>query len=156
MNAHLELWNKLFDNFLVLSRTAVRRGGRLVLEWPTRCRYWKHPKVVALLGIPELGWSTARVKACARGQRITAGRHKGKALTKMWRLMSTMDGLPDAMAAPVMGDHDHVTTGGSWTLRSGKYPIGFADAFHRYFRTVACNNKRSYAGCCIDIPDATV
>ena len=83
MHAHLELWNKLFDNFIVLSRAAIQRGGHLVLEWPTRCRYWRHPKVVALLGIPELEWSTARVKACAYGQRITTGRqgpHQGVAL----------------------------------------------------------------------------
>ena len=68
------------------------------------------------------------------------GKHKGKALTKVWRLMSTMGELPSAMSAPCLGDHGHVTTIGSWTLRSGKYPTGFADAFHRYFRTVECNS----------------
>ena len=97
----------------------------------------------------------ARVKACAYGQTIATGKHKGKALTKVWRLMSTMNGLPIATSAPCPGNHEHVTTSGSWTLCSGKYPVGLADAFHRYFRTVACNSTQAYMGCCIHIPDTT-
>ena len=54
MAAHYKLWSQLFDNFLIAAQAVVRRGGHLVLEWPSRCRYWKDPKVKTLLGIADL------------------------------------------------------------------------------------------------------
>ena len=130
MAAHYELWNKLFDNFVIAAQAVVARGGHLVLEWPARCRYWRDPKVKALLNIAELGWKNVHVKACAHGQRIMSGKHKGKALTKLWRLAFTIDGFQYAMGIPCSGDHYHVSTICSRTLLSGKYPDGFAKAFH--------------------------
>ena len=152
MAAHYKLWNELFDNYVIAAQAVVQRGGHLVLEWPSRCRYWKQPKVKALLGITELGWKDMRVKACAHGQRILTGKDKGKALTKVWRLVSTINDLQSAMDIPCQGDHDHVTTiGGSRALLSGKYPDGFAKAFHQHYRNVVLNNDKFYTQCVIDL-----
>ena len=122
------------------------------MEWPSRCRYWQQPKVKALLDIVELGWKDMRVKACAHGQRLLTGKDKGKALTKVWRLVSTIHDIQSAMDIPCQGDHDHVTTiGGSRALLSGKYPDGFAKAFHQHSRNVVLNNDKSYTTCVIDL-----
>ena len=152
MAQHYKLWNELFDNCVIAAQAIVQRGGHLVLEWPSRCRYWKQPKVKALLGITDLGWKSMRVKACAHGQRILTGKDKGKALTKVWRLVSTINDLQYAMDIPCQGDHDHVTTiGGSRALLSGKYPDGFAKAFHQHYRNVVLNDNKSYTTCVIDL-----
>ena len=133
MRGHLRLWHRLFSNFLLLAEAVVNRSGYMVLEWPASCRYWKHPRVRALLGLEPLAWHSMKVKACAHGQRIATGKHKGKALTKVWRLESTMPDLASAMSLPCPGDHEHVATVGSLTLGSGKYPAGMAKAFHIHF-----------------------
>ena len=56
MNAHLRLWNRLYDNFLIVAQCVVRKGGYLALEWPLRCRYWRHRKVRKLLSGSAIKW----------------------------------------------------------------------------------------------------
>ena len=36
LNQHFDLWNKLFDNFAIVAKAVLARGGHLALEWPSR------------------------------------------------------------------------------------------------------------------------
>ena len=65
MAHHLRLWHKLVDSFVLCAQAVIAKGGYVVLEWPSRCRYWRHPKVVSLLSHASLGWQSGRVRACA-------------------------------------------------------------------------------------------
>ena len=56
MAAHRKLWEKLFSNFLILAQAVVIKGGHLIIEWPSRCTYWKDPKVVHLLQNHSIQW----------------------------------------------------------------------------------------------------
>ena len=132
MLSHLKLWHKLYASFLGVASAVLLKGGHLTLEWPSRCRYWKQPGVTALLAVDELAWSDFRVRACAHGQLIESGKDKGKALTKVWRIASTIPGLDKALGLPCPGNHEHVRTSGSNTLHSGKYPAGMAEKYHTH------------------------
>ena len=124
MKAHLKLWNRLFSNMLVVAQAIVRRGGHLILEWPERCLYWKHPKVLALLSRTTLSWTSMIVRACAHGQIVDSGKYAGMATTKSWRMCTTMYGLDDHLALPCPGNHQHITTEGSNIVAmSGKYLV---------------------------------
>ena len=147
MKAHLRLWHRLFNNFVLVAQAVVQRGGHLVLEWPVTCRYWKHPKVKKLLARGPLTWQNMRVRACAHGQLIMTGKYAGKALTKAWRLSSTMAGLRAVMSLDCPGDHEHITTSGAFTLLSGKYPPLMAAAFHQHFSQVRLVKDSDYTAC---------
>ena len=134
---HRRLWGKLFNNFTRAAQAVVQRGGHLVIEWPSNCLYWREPRVRALLDISELKWNSIRVRACAFGQRIEAGANAGKALTKVWRLETTMPRLHEVLQLPCPGGHEHVTTAGQHTTASGKHPKAMADAFHKQFAKTA-------------------
>ena len=54
MANHLQLWGLLYGGFLKLAQAVVHKGGHLAIEWPSRCRYWSHPKVEALLDVKPL------------------------------------------------------------------------------------------------------
>ena len=137
MRAHHVLWTRLFESFLHIAHAVVHAGGHLVLEWPVRCRYWSEPAVLALLRLPELAWLDFRVRACAFGQLIEYGPHKGAHSTKQWRLVSTMPGLDSLLGLPCPGGHEHGRTDGAQTKASGRYPPLMAQAFHNCFRS-AC------------------
>ena len=113
MRKHLDLWTRLFDGYLALAQVVVQRGGHLAIEWPVQCRYWHEPVVESLLGLKDLGLRSMKVRACAHGQLFTDGPHEGKALTKQWRVVSTIPKLEDVLAIPCPGTHEHVTTGRS-------------------------------------------
>ena len=144
MSGHLRLWTKLFNGFVKAAQEVVHRGGHLVLEWPSRCRYWKNPKVKALLAIKELGWEMSRVRSCAHGQIIASGVDKGKCLTKCWRIYSTIPGLSDTIGLPCPGGHVHVTTASAHTLQSGKYPPQLALCFHAVFNEAKLQDSDAY------------
>ena len=135
MAAHLKLWEQLYGNFIILAQAVVKKGGYLCMEWPFNCRYWLHPKVKQFLAIEGLKWIRMKVRACAHGQLIQKGTHAGKALTKAWRVMSNVPKLSDYLDLPCPGGHQHVTTHGAFTLASGKYPEGMADAFSQVLPT---------------------
>ena len=116
------------------------------MEWPFNCRYWVHPEVKQLLGIAPIRWTRMKVRACAHGQLIQTGVHAGKALTKAWRVMSNVPNLSGYLELPCPGGHQHIATQGSFTLASGKYPNGMADAFHRCFRTATVDSCPLYRG----------
>ena len=119
MAHHKKIWNLLFDGFLRVADAVVQKGGHLLLEWPNKCRYWKEPKVLALLGL--LRWHDLRVRACAHDMTIEFGPEKGKYPTKVWRLVTTIPGLEDALQLPCPGNHEHGQTYGAQTAASAKY-----------------------------------
>ena len=75
MQAHRKLFNRLYSNMLVVAQAVIRRGGHIVIEWPRRCLYWRHPRVTKLLSTGSLHWTSMHVRACAHGQLITTGKH---------------------------------------------------------------------------------
>ena len=78
-----------------------------------------------------LEWKVMKVRACAHGQVIESGKHAGKALTKTWRVVSTIPDIAQYLDLPCPKTHEHVATAGQYTLSSGKYPPGLATQFHR-------------------------
>ena len=131
---HLRLWHKLLDMFLVCAQSVIAKGGYVIIEWPSRCRYWNDPRVVELLSCESLGWQSGRARACAFGS-VESGKHAGKALSKVWRIDSTMPGLREALSLPCPGGHEHVTSQGTLTSISARYPSSMARTFHRCFAT---------------------
>ena len=127
MAHHKQIWELLFNNFLRVAEVVVQRRGHLLLEWPNKCRYWKEPKVLSLLGL-SFRWRDLRVRACAHGQVIQHGPEKGKFPTKVWRLATTIPALEEHLQLPCPGHREHGQTYGSQTVASAKIPVVNCDA----------------------------
>ena len=133
MAHHKRIWNLLFNGFLRVAEAIIQKGGHLLIEWPNECRYWKEPKVLALLGL-QLHLYNLCVRACAHGQDIEHGPERGKYPTKVWRLLTTIPGLAELLQLPCPGDHEHGQTYGAQTAASAKYPPKMAERFYYRFQ----------------------
>ena len=103
---HYLLWHSLFINFLDLSSFVLRRGGHLVIEWPTSCRYWHEPLTLRVLAIPI--WHQVNLTGCAYGLQVLSGVHEGKFLAKPWRFMTTMQNMSAHIGFTCPGGSMHV------------------------------------------------
>ena len=62
---HIKLFNKLFDNFMILARHIHTYGGIVVNEWPKGCAYWKYSKVINFF--EEIEATSKEIHGCALG-----------------------------------------------------------------------------------------
>ena len=46
---HRSLFAKIFKSFASVARTCHAHGGRIAIEWPAGCAYWKFPQVRKLM-----------------------------------------------------------------------------------------------------------
>ena len=45
IQSHVILFHKLVDSLETIMPHIARVGGRLAIEWPKSCKYWKFPRV---------------------------------------------------------------------------------------------------------------
>ena len=78
---HLALYHKLWDDFAILARRVIAQGGKVVIEWPRGCEYWKDAKVIKLC--EELGLQQVDFDGCAFGLKDHV---TGEPIKKPWRI----------------------------------------------------------------------
>ena len=65
--AHRKTFDKIWQSFEIVARECVNNGGKVAIEWPSHCTYWKLQKVQNL--VKELQLQRFRVTGCAMGLR---------------------------------------------------------------------------------------
>ena len=85
---HVRAWKKMFDNLAIAARTCHKHGGKVAIEWPTNCAYWKEARVMAL--VLELDFKFAKFHGCAVRLVSQPG---GLPITKPWTIATNHENL---------------------------------------------------------------
>ena len=76
---------------------SVRRfGGRIAMEWPKGCKYWKFPRVAAFCRDAKL--ASVCFDGCAFGVKSVALATKGLPIKKPWRVDTDMPELLETLS----------------------------------------------------------
>eukprot|EP00972_Heterocapsa_arctica_P012713 1867073-Heterocapsa_arctica.AAC.1 len=44
IDAHIHLFDQIWEKFKHVALERRKDGGRVAIEWPTGCAYWRYPK----------------------------------------------------------------------------------------------------------------
>ena len=122
------IYRKLWRNFVLVADRCRANGGRIAIEWPRGCMYWRDRRVTRCLKRWNL--ESFELDGCRFGLRSQATATKGKLLRKPWRI------APDCVDFWRMADecnhqpHEHCKTAGADTKRTESYTDRRVDDIH--------------------------
>ena len=125
---HWKLFRVLWRNFVVVADACVANGGRIALEWPRDCSYWRDRRVQAAL--KRWGCTPYRMDGCMFGLRSTAAATRGMLLRKPWIISSNCDQFWRIAYTCVHSRDVHTRIQGSDTKRTENYTEELADGIH--------------------------
>ena len=123
----------LWGSFETVAEACRKNGGRIALEWPRECTYWRDVRVTAFE--KRFGLQHVTLDGCMYGLRSISARTKGQLLTKPWTVSTDCSELQrlcrlcnhDRIAEP------HARTQGQDTLMSESYTDELARAIHEHW-----------------------
>eukprot|EP00972_Heterocapsa_arctica_P001538 221784-Heterocapsa_arctica.AAC.1 len=65
VDAHIHLFDQIWAKLTRVALECLKHGGRVAIEWPTGCAYWRYPKVLEFLETFQL--QSAQCNGCAMG-----------------------------------------------------------------------------------------
>jgi len=152
------LFHKLWENFVLLARFALRRGARIAIEWPKNCRYWKFPNVIAFL--EETKMKCFDFDGCMFGLKSSIAGGEHRPLRKSWKIATNLGELRDHLGITCDGRHSHARVRGLDAKHSENYTKGLASAVHTAFCEYAASIEAGDAPAvavpclpCVDVAD---
>ena len=128
MRKHRMKFRRLWENFVAVAKAVHASGGRIAIEWPTGCSYWREKSVVKFLGLLGLSKSGIRVDGCMVGLR----NEWNKPVYKPWTLITNCDSLRSAFTqCKCDGSHEHGACTGKTAKLSESYTVDFVRRVHR-------------------------
>jgi hypothetical protein len=123
----------MFDAFAACARIVRAQGGKVAIEWPEGCSYWKLPKVIALC--EELGLEKAKLHGCAFGLKNS----KGEYMKKPW-IVATNDEIlfEELNRRRCTGTHKHVWVRGKEGSETEGYTDSMARCIHQAWARSKC------------------
>ena len=104
MRQHRKKWKAMWAAFEEVARECHFLGGRIVIEWPRNCTYWKEKCVLRL--IKELGLERVDFDGCALG--LVTLDDKQTPIKKPWTLYTNSDVMLDAFSTKLCpGPKEH-------------------------------------------------
>ena len=103
-------------------------GGKVAIEWPKSCKYWKFPRVKALCLNAKL--QTVCFDGCAFGVKSVAPSTKGLPIKKPWRVDTDMPELLETLNRKCSCVILHTPCAGSDTRLTESYTDDMAAAIH--------------------------
>ena len=64
---HTAKYRKLWENFRKVAKAVNAVGGKIAIEWPSGCSYWKESSVIRFLELLGLSKRGVRVDGCMVG-----------------------------------------------------------------------------------------
>ena len=138
---HLRLFRKLWNNFVIVAEAVRDAGGKICIEWPKGCRYWKDRAVARFVG--KFGLSRFDFDGCMSDLHSTV---KPDALIqKPWSLVTDMQELSAFSGKQCSHDKNvvlHAKCEGKDTKQTEQYTFPITDTIHScYARHVDSKGK---------------
>ena len=125
---HRQVFDQLWCNFEIVAKACHANGGKIAIEWPKGCTYWKDSRVIAL--IERFALCSYALDGCMYGLRSVVRKTRGKFLRKPWIIMSDCD---DFWRIENRCNHDrraHVRIQGADAKLTEGYTDQMADRIH--------------------------
>ena len=103
-------------------------GGRIALEWPKACTYWKWPRVQAFL--KRYALQPYVFDGCAYNLVSQAAATKGKPIRKSWCIASNCESFRRLCRSCTHNAHEHVRLQGADTRVSESYTDELVTSIH--------------------------
>ena len=126
--SHVRLFHKLFESLERILPSISDVGGKVAIEWPKSCKYWKFPRVKALCLSAKL--QTVCFDGCAFGVKSVAPSTKGLPIKKPWRVDTDMPELLETLNRKCSCVIPHTPCAGSDTRLTESYTDDMAAAIH--------------------------
>ena len=101
LHQHRTLFRSLFTNFEILADIVIGRGGVVCIEWPTPCKYWRDPQVLAFTR--KHNFVKTQLHGCAYGLQ----NRKGNPMKKPWSICTNSHSVATRLTWKCDGTHKH-------------------------------------------------
>jgi hypothetical protein len=132
----------LWSNFEITARAVMDIGGKVVIEWPERCKYWTETQVMKLINKHNFVESICH--GCACGLVAKYNLPLGQAMKKPWRSSSNDPIMLSFLKKTCQGGHDHAECRGRDCEASGDYTPAVIDDVHSGFRLCRGSSDESF------------
>ena len=132
IRAHRALFRRLWINFVVVADACMTNGGRIAIEWPRRCSYWKVNYVVSFL--KRYALQPTIFDGCAYGLVSQVKASLGRPIRKAWCIASNCEAFGRLCRHCDHQKGEHVRLQGADTKSSESYTDELATAIHACWR----------------------
>ena len=137
VRAHWAEFAKLWRHYVLVAEACRRNGGRLALEWPRGCSYWRESKVKSFLARNNM--QMYHLDGCMFGLRSQAPKTRGAMLRKPWTIASDCVEFQWLCRVCCHAPSEHVKTQGSDTVLTESYTDDLAHGIHECWQ-YACSS----------------
>ena len=134
--AHWTEFDKLWEHYVLVADACRANGGRLALEWPKGCAYWRENKVKAFLA--RLDMRMYHLDGCMYDLRSQAPKTRGILLRKPWTIASDCEEFQRLCRACSHAPSEHVKTQGTDTVLTESYTDDLAHGIHECWGNACC------------------
>ena len=128
IRSHWAVFRVLWRNFVLVADRCRANGGRIAIEWPRACMYWRDNRVKRAMA--RWGLEVYDLDGCRYGLVSQATATRGKLLRKPWRIASDCDEFWRLAFKCNHPAHAHCKTAGSDTKLTESYTDELADGIH--------------------------
>ena len=132
--AHWEVFEMLFNNFVMVEAACSQNGGHVAIEWPRACAYWSRPAVRCFLRLYNL--VDFDFDGCMFGLCSAAG----SPIKKPWRIASNLQQFTHLRKKCTHQPSEHARCAGVDTQASEGYTDALAKSIHACFALYACSS----------------
>jgi hypothetical protein len=131
-----------------MARAVVDIGGKVVIEWPERCKCWTENPVVRF--VKQRDFVDSIFHGCACGLVTKHNVHIGQPMKKPWRSSSNDPIVLSFLDRKCQGGHDHAQCRGRDCKASEDYTPAVIDAIHSGFLHCCGPSDEKFVGKCAD------
>jgi hypothetical protein len=132
IEGHWRDFRLLWSNFEIMARAVMDICGKVVIEWPGRCKYWTETQVVEF--VKKHNFVQTIFHGCAYGLVTKYNLPLGQAMKKPWRSSSNDPVMLSFLKKKCQGGHDHAECRGRDGKVSEDYTPAVIDAIRAGFR----------------------
>ena len=131
---HLAIFRVLWRHFEIVANACIANGGRIAIEWPRACRYWRNRRVASFL--KRHGCMQYKFDGCMYNLRSQCGQSRGNLLRKPWTIASNCSSFQRLCR---VCNHDravepHAPTQGGDTRLTESYTDSMVERIHSCWR----------------------
>ena len=129
IKGHRRIFKKIWANFEVVADECAAKGGKIAIEWPKGCLYWRYREVKKLL--ERHGLKKHSFHGCMYGLVSIRPKFKGMPIQKAWTIATNVPELREYLNKQCNHERkEHCECRGLDAHASENYTPEVADAVH--------------------------
>ena len=126
---HRRTFLKIWKSSEVVAEECINLGGKIAIEWPTSCMYWKYRMVKRFVNKHCL--TKTRFDGCMYGLVARRRGCEGTSMKKSWTVMTNSNQIPKSLNVICDRSHRHVHVMGQDTKPTEGYTDQIVDSIHK-------------------------